>query len=54
MYKVLRKMESGETVLIADVQDLNQAKQLAEDFNDHWPGDYRIQESFSEKQIDVD
>lgn len=54
MYKVVRKIENGEPVVIATVADLNKAKQVLEEFREHWPGDYSIQESASGREIDLE
>jgi hypothetical protein len=54
MYKVVRKIETDEPLLIATLDDLNEAKQLLEQFKEHWPGDYSIQESASGREINLD
>ena len=54
MYKVVRKVENGETVVIATVDDLKKAKQVLKEFKEHWPGDYSVQESTSSTEIDLD
>jgi hypothetical protein len=53
-YKVLYKLENGELLEIASMDDLIQAKQLLESFKEHWPGDYSIQDSTSGADIDLD
>jgi hypothetical protein len=54
MYKVVRKVENGEILLIATVDDLKKANQLLREFKEHWPGDYSIQEAASSREIDPD
>lgn len=54
MYKVVRKIETDEPLVIATLDDLNEAKQLLEQFKEHWPGDYSIQDSTSGREISLD
>jgi hypothetical protein len=53
-YKILRKLENGELLEVGSLNDLSEAKQLLESFNEHWPGDYRIQDSTSGADIDLE
>ena len=54
MYKVVRRTETGEVIILATLDDLNRAKQTLEDFKQHWPGDYSIQESLPHEEIEPD
>jgi len=53
MYKVVRRTETGEVIILATLDDLNRAKQTLEDFKQHWPGDYSIQESLPHQEIEL-
>jgi len=48
MYSVLKQLENGEFVHVASRDDLQQALQLAQSLNVHWPGDYEVRDSHSE------
>jgi len=48
MYSVLKQLENGEFVHVASRDDLQQAFQLAQSLNVHWPGEYEIRDSHSE------
>jgi hypothetical protein len=54
MYKVVRKIETNEPLVIATVDDLNKAKQVLRDFKEHWPAEYSIQDSALNQEIDLD
>jgi hypothetical protein len=53
-YKIFRKLETGELLLVASFDDLDQAKQLVESLNEHWPADYSVQDSVSAADIALD
>jgi hypothetical protein len=48
MYTVLKRLENGEFVHVASRDDLQQALQLAQSLNAHWPGEYEVRDSRSE------
>jgi hypothetical protein len=48
MYSVLKRLENGEFVDVASREDLQQALQLAQSLNVHWPGEYQVRDSRSE------
>jgi hypothetical protein len=48
MFTVLKRIENGEFVHVASRDDLQQALQLAQSLNVHWPGDYEVRDSRSE------
>jgi hypothetical protein len=52
-YKIFRKLETGELLLLASFDDLDQAKELVQSLNEHWPGDYSVQDSVSGADIDL-
>lgn len=54
VYKIFRKLETGELLMLASSDNLDQAKQLVESLNEHWPGDYSVQDSTSQADIDLD
>jgi hypothetical protein len=54
VYKVFRKLETGELLEVARKDGVNEAKQLVESFSQHWPGDYLIQNAESCTDIDLD
>ena len=45
MYRVFRQLESGEFVHVASRDELEQAVQLMEALNTHWPGEYVVRDS---------
>lgn len=45
MYKVFRQLGNGEFVQVASREELEQAVQLVEELNDHWPGEYVVRDS---------
>jgi hypothetical protein len=47
MYTVLKKLETGEFVHVATRDGLQQALQLAQSLNIHWPGEYEVRDSHS-------
>jgi hypothetical protein len=50
--KIGRRVEGGELLEVATVEDFSQAKQLLESFQEHFPGDYLIQDSVSDLEAD--
>jgi hypothetical protein len=48
MYTLLKRLENGEFVHVASRDDLQQALQLAQSLNAHWPGEYEVRDSGSE------
>ncbi len=48
MYSLFKQLENGEFVRVASRDDLEQAAQLAQDLNVHWPGKYEVRNSLSE------
>jgi len=46
-FKLIRKLENGDVMVLATVDDLKRGKQLLESFKEHWPGDYSIVDSKS-------
>ena len=54
MYNVLRKIETGERILVVRFHDLSEAKQILMAFGKHWPGEYAIQESVSGTDVELD
>jgi hypothetical protein len=44
----------GELPVIATVDDLNKAKEVLKEFKEHWPGEYSIEDSVSNEEIDLD
>jgi hypothetical protein len=42
---VFRQLENGEYIQIASREELEQAVQLVEALNAHWPGEYRVRDS---------
>jgi hypothetical protein len=51
-YKIVRKIEDGEFLDVATCEDLSQAKQLLDSFKEYFPGDYLIQDSVSDVEVD--
>jgi hypothetical protein len=47
IYKVFRKLETGELLVLASFEDLDRAKQLIASLEEHWPGDYFVRDSLS-------
>lgn len=45
MYRVFRQLENGEFVHVASREELEQAVQLVEKLNTHWPGEYAVRNS---------
>jgi LPS sulfotransferase NodH len=45
VYRVFRQLESGEFVHVASRDELEQAVQLMEALNTHWPGEYVVRDS---------
>lgn len=45
MYNVLKQLENGEFVHVASRDELEQAVQLAQSLNVHWPGEYEVRDS---------
>jgi hypothetical protein len=41
-YKVVRRLEDGQVLLIASRKDLEEARRLIESLRAEWPGDYSI------------
>ena len=54
MYKIFLTLETGELLELTRKDRLNEAKQLIESFSKHWPGDYSIQDTESDTDIDLD
>jgi hypothetical protein len=48
MYSVLKQLEDGEFVNVASRDNLQEALQLAQSLNVHWPGNYEVRDSRSE------
>jgi hypothetical protein len=48
MYTVLKRLENGEFVHVASRDELQQALQLAQSLNVHWPGEYEVRDPRSE------
>jgi hypothetical protein len=48
MYSVLKQLEDGEFVNVASRDNLQEALQLAQSLNVHWPGNYEVRYSRSE------
>jgi hypothetical protein len=44
-YRIFRKLESEEFLLMASRDSLEEAEQLVESFREHWPGEYVIREN---------
>ena len=51
-YKIVRRVEGGELLDLATEEDFSKAKQLLESFQEHFPGDYLIQDSVSDVETD--
>ena len=47
IYKVFRKLETGELLPLASFEDLDRAKQLIASLEEHWPGDYFVMDSIA-------
>ncbi len=52
MYRVFRQLENGEFVHVAARDELEQAVQLVEALNAHWPGEYVVRDSEG-KDVDL-
>jgi hypothetical protein len=51
-FKILRKLGNGGQLLVASAGELDQAKQLRESLNRHWPGNYSIEETASTADVE--
>jgi len=51
-YKIVRKLENGEFLEVGTFDDFSEAKQILESYKEHFPGDYLIQDSVSDVEID--
>lgn len=47
IYKVYRRLETGEEMLLASFEDLERAKELIASLVEEWPGDYFVTDSTS-------
>jgi len=45
VYSVFRQLGNGEFLHVASRDELEQAVQLVEAFNAHWPGEYVVRDS---------
>lgn len=45
MYTVFKQLEDGEFVHVAFRDELEQALQLVQGLNEHWPGEYVVRDS---------
>ena len=45
MYTVFKQLENGELEHVAERNELEQAVQLVEALNAHWPGEYVVRDS---------
>lgn len=45
VFRVFRQLENGEFVHVASRDELEQAVQLVEALNAHWPGEYVVRDS---------
>ena len=52
IYMILRELGNGQQLWVASHDELKQAEQLKESLNQHWPGNYSIQESVSTTDVE--
>jgi len=53
MYNISRKVANGEILMLAVRRELDEAKKVLATLNEHWPGDYLIQDAETGADVEL-